>query len=198
MIRKTLIPDALTRRTIFFLLVLVAASLACALPSVSRPTAIPAPTLVQATTADAEALQQQLATASSQFEKTGDLSIILTEQQLTSFLVDALSQQQDFQVVDPQVLLQDGELQVSGKTVFGKLTVPSQINLRPSVADGLLKLEVSSANFGKIPVPEKFLTQFTDLVNKNLNENLTVEGRQVQIEKVEIAAGKLTVTGKAR
>jgi uncharacterized protein YpmS len=196
--REMWIPDALFRRPVFLFLILLAASLACSLPAGSSPTATPVPTLIPATTADAKLFQQQLATASAQFDKTGDLSITLTEQQLTSVLVDALSQQQDVQVVDAQVLLQKGELQVSGKTVLGNITVPVQISLLPTVTDGLLKLEVSSASFGKIPVPDKFLTQFTDLVNKNLNENMTVDGRQVQIRKVDIAEGKLTVTGKAR
>lgn len=188
----------MTRRVIFLLFVLLAASLACALPVASRPSPTPAPTPVPASTADAEQLQQELATASSQFSETGNLSITLTEQQLTTYLVEALSQQSDVQIVEPQVFLQNGEIQISGKTVLGKLTVPVQIIFRASTESGLLKLEVASASFGKIPVPKKFLTQITELVNQNLNENLTVEGRQVEIDNIEIAAGKMTVTGKAR
>jgi uncharacterized protein YpmS len=186
----------MTRRVIFLLLVLLASSLACTLPAAFRPT--PTSTPVPVSTADPEELQQELATAASQFSETGNLSITLTEQQLTAYLVEALAQQSDLQVIEPQVILQEGEIQISGKTVFGKLNVPVQIIFRPVAESGQLKLEVVSANFGKIPVPEKFLTQITDLVNQNLNENLTVDGRQVEIDSVEIATGKMTVTGKAR
>lgn len=188
---------AMTRRILLLLLVLIAASLACALPG-AAPTPTSVPTPVPATTQDAEQFQQQLATASSQFAETGNLSITFTEQQLTSYLVEALAQQPDLKVIDPQILLQDGQLQILGKTLIGKLTLGFQINFQPKVEDGKLKLDVASARVGKVPIPDKLLAQITDLVNQNLNENLTVEGRQVQIETVDIAAGKLTVTGKAR
>ena len=183
----------------FLFLLLLGASLACALPGkLSSPTSTPIPTFAPATTEDIQELQQQLATASTQFAETGKLEITLTEQQLDGLLAGALSEQPDLQITEAQISLQNGQIQFLGKTALGKLTVPVQITFQPTVADGLLKVEVVSANFGEIPIPDKFLAQLSELVNNNLNENLTVEGRQILIQSVEISDGRLTVTGKAR
>ncbi len=181
------------------MLVLLLASLACTLPAAaSRPTVTPVPSPVPASTQDSKELQQQIATASAKFSETGELSLTLTEKQIDALLLEAISQQADLQVTDPQVFLQNGEITFTGKTVIAKLDVAVQIVFKPVVSDGLLTVEVVSANFGKIPVPDSFLKQITELVNKNLNEHITVDGRQIQIETVQVGDGKLTITGKAR
>jgi uncharacterized protein YpmS len=184
----------MTRRVFILMFVLLLSVLACAQPMQKTETP---PTRVPPSTEDALALQAEVATASANFAETGNLSISLTEQQMTGFLIEGLSSQPDVMLTEPQVTLQDGQIQLSGKILFGKINVPVAIVLTPAIQNNALIVSVTSANFGIIPIPEKLLTQVTDLINKNLNQTLTMDGRQINVEKVEIANGIMKIIGKA-
>ena len=185
----------MTRRIFILLIVLVFSALACAQPM--QPTE-PPPTRVPPSTQDAEALKVEVATASAKFAQTGQLSITFTEQQLTAFLIEGLSTQTDFTLTEPQVILQDGQIKLSGKILLGESSIDITMVLVPTVQDGKVTLSVASANFGILPIPEKLLTQITDTINQKLMESITFRGRKLVIEKVEIANGALTILGKSR
>lgn len=185
----------MTRHLFALLLMLVLSALACALPLQATETP---PTRVPPSTQDVEELKEEVATASARFAESGELSITVTEQQLTAFLLEGLASQPDITMTEPQVILQNGQIQLSGKMMFGKVNVPVQIVLAASVQNGALVVGVVSANFGIIPIPEKLLTQITDMINKNLTQSITMEGRQLDVEQVEIADGTMKITGKGR
>lgn len=189
------------RKTLLiFLSILFVTSLACSLPSriAQTPTAVPTPTPVPVSPADAHAFQDQLATASAQFAETGTLSLTFNEQQLTAFIADALAKQTDVPVSDPQIKLADNQMYITGKATIGGLSGTVNLVVKPYVDAGLVKATVVSADFGNFPVPQTFLTQITDTINSNLNDFITVQGRQIEINSIEISNGTMTVTGKAR
>jgi hypothetical protein len=59
-------------------------------------------------------------------------------------------------------------------------------------------VNILSANFGSLPLPESALQQISTTMNDNLTQFISVEGRSIEVETVEIADGLLTLTGKAR
>jgi uncharacterized protein YpmS len=190
------------KRLLAFLIILVVASLACSLPgkqAKDTPTPVPTATRApEASTADAQEFQSQISTASAQFSETGTLSLTFSEQQITTFLTDILAKQTDVPISDPQITLDNDQMTISGKATVGGLSSQATIVVKPYVESGVLKANVVSANFGKLPIPQGLLTQLTDSINSNLNEFITVQGRQVEIESIQISGGKMTVTGKAR
>lgn len=190
------------KRLLALLTILVAASLACSLPSKlakSTPTPVPTATRApEASTADAQEFQSQIATASAQFSETGTLSLTFSEQQITAFLTDILAQQKDVPISDPQITLDNGQMSITGKAMVGGLSGQATIVVEPYVDAGLLKAKVVSAKFGQMPIPQGLLTQLKDTINSNLNEFITVQGRQVEVDTIQISGGKMTVTGKAR
>ena len=163
-----------------------------------QATETPSATRVPPSTQDVEELKEEVATASARLAESGDLSITFTEQQLTAFLIEGLASQPDITLTEPQVILQDGQIQLSGKMLFGKANIDVQMVLAPAVQNGDLVVNLVSANFGLIPVPEKLLTQLTDMINKNLTQSITMEGRQLEVEQVEITNGTMKITGKGR
>ena len=174
-------------------LILLLAGLACSLPA--RGDSTPEPTLIP--TLDPQVLKDQLATAAAGFRDSGQISVSFTEQQMTSLVAQALTQQPDLPVTEPQVSLQNGQMTVNGKVALGRITTPVVIVFEPSVLDGRLHVTVKSANFGSLELPANTLEQISASMNENLTEFISVEGRAIQIENVTIADGLLTVTGKA-
>ena len=191
----------MTRRVAFLISLMLLAAMACSFPTtLAKPSATPEPTAtrVPPSTQDANQLQQEIATASANLAATGILKITLTEQQLTGFVMDGLAKQTDIPLTEPQIVLQNDQIRLSGKTVFASLTVPALLVLKPYVENGLLKVSVVSATFGSIPIPEKSLTQITTLINSNLNQSITIEGKQINIETIQISDGTMTISGKSR
>jgi len=185
----------MNRRLLFLLLTLVLSALACSQPfNAPEPT----PTRMPPSTQDAEQFKIEMATAAARLAESGELSMTITEQQLTAALIDALAAQPDLQLTQPLVLLQDGQILLSGIVLFGKTEVPVQISLTLAIQDGILSVTVTSANFGILPVPETLLANLTKMINENLNEMIMVEGRNIQVQQIEIADGKMKITGKSR
>jgi len=189
----------MTRGVAILFSLLLLAALACSVPSsVAAPTEIPTPTRVPPSTQDAVQLEQEVATASANLAASGELKVTLTEQQLTGFVLDGLAKQPDIPLTEPQILLQNDEIQLSGITMLGKLTVPALLILKPYAENGLLKVSVISAKYGKIPIPEKSLAQITSMINNNLNEYFVFNGKQISIETIQVSNGSMTITGKSR
>jgi uncharacterized protein YpmS len=175
--------------------VLVLAGLACSLPSRSvEPTNTPVPTA----TVDPKALEDQLATASARFNSTGDLSITVTQEQLTAVVAQKLSEQTDIKITDPLVQLQENQVILSGKVTVGLLTPLAKIVFEPYVENGIPKVKAVSANFGSIPVPDQLLNQITDSINQNLSQYVEANGKSIEIESIQISDGQMTLTGKER
>ena len=191
----------MTRTAAILFSLLLLSALACSLPSaVAKPTTVPTATStrVPPSTQDVDQLQKEVATASANLAAHGDLKITVTEQQLTAFVLDGLAKNPDIPLTEPQIELQNGQILLSGKTTVAMLTVPAQLVLKPFAENGILKVSVISAKFGSVPIPENSLTQITNMINSNLNESFVVDGKQINIESIQVSEGKMTITGKSR
>jgi len=184
------------RRILALLTILVLASLACSLGP--KANVVPTPTRVPPSSQDVAQLQQEVATASANLATSGKLNVAFTEQQLTALIMDGLAKQPDVPLTEPQITLRDGQMTLSGKTIFAGLTVPAELILKPYAESGNLKVTIVTAKFGGIPVPEKTLTQLTDTINSNLKDSISVEGKQIDIQTIVVSEGKLIITGTAR
>jgi uncharacterized protein YpmS len=180
---------------IVFTILLILAGLACSLPGRAASTPTPVPTLIP--TVDPQALADQLATASAEFDKTGLVNLTFSEQQITTFVAQALAKQPDIPFSEPQVSLQNGQITLNAKVVVGKISGKGTLVFEPLVEDGKMNISVLSAKFGAIPFPSSALEQITRTINQNISDYITVEGRSVQIESITIENGTMTVTGKA-
>jgi uncharacterized protein YpmS len=177
-------------------LILFMSGLACSLPSrlANRITELPTST----PTVNPLGLEEQLATAAADFQETGQISITITEQQLTSFIDEKLAQQTDIPLSEPQVSLQNGKIILEGKVTIGFVSAQTRLVFAPTVVDGKIEVEIVSADFGSIPIPESTLEQITQIVNQNIVEYISADGSDIQIDTIVIADGTITITGKAR
>lgn len=181
------------KRISFLLLVLFLSSVACGLPTRDLP---PTPTAIPVDPAQAQALEDQLATAAAELEAGNLVTLTFTDSQLTSYFAKQLGQQSEFSFVDPQVRLTGGNIEMGGKITIEKLSAQATLVFSTYVAEGRLRVELLDAKLGALPVPDRFLNQINDTMNANMDEMTSADGRKLDIQSVTVGEGVMTIVGQ--
>jgi hypothetical protein len=187
-----------------FLLILVLTSLACTI-FVGGPDYSSLPPIPVSGEA-AESIKEELRRAIEAGAQTGIITVNLTEPQITSYLAARLQtdpslQQSDKKplIIDPQVYLRDGQMQIYGKTQQGMLTANIGIVVNMGVdANGQPQIDVVSADFGPFPAPEGIKDAITAMVREAYTGSLGPVATGLRIETITIANGVMTVTGRIK
>jgi hypothetical protein len=126
----------------------------------------------------------------------GEVSVTLTEEQLTSFAALKIAEQPDAPVQDVQVFLRDGKIQLYGTAQAGSLSTTALVVLKPTVtSEGLLDLEVEEADFGPLPVPDALLETVSTALDEALTGQVGSQATGFKITSALIADGQMTLTG---
>jgi hypothetical protein len=193
-----------TRGFSLFLLSLVLTSLACTI-FVGGPDYSSLPPIPVSAEA-AESIKEELRRAIESGAQTGVITVNLTEPQITSYLAarmqtDPSLQQSDKQplIVNPQVYLRDGQMQIYGKTQQGIFAANIGIVVTVGVdANGEPQIEVTSADFGPFPAPEGLKDAITAMVREAYTGSLGPVATGLRIESISTANGIMTITGRIR
>lgn len=187
----------------FFLLTLLLTSLACNM-NVGGPDYSALPT-VPVSTEYAQSIQQEVQRAFEEAAQTGTITLNLTEAQLTSYLADKLQTDPRLQrngqplITEPQVYLQNGQMQIYGRSQQGMFTANIGIVVDVSVdANGQPKIDIASADFGPLPAPEGLRDAVEAMVREAYVGSLGPIATGLRIETINIANGVMTVSGRVR
>ncbi len=171
---------------------LVAASLACAV-TVQGPTppGSPIPVSTEAAGQLAELWKTAVANPAN-----GQVSVVVNETQLTSYLAYKLAQGKDTFLSNPQVYLRNNRIEIYGTAKAGDVSTTASVSLSVTVnSKGGLELQVASANFGPAPVPPDMLARLSFLINDGLTGTLSQMAIGVKITSVVILDGQMTIAG---
>jgi uncharacterized protein YpmS len=172
---------------------LVAASLACNLPQQNSPTPIPI------SPASAEELEQNIQQAAEDFEKTGQVEISITELQLTSYIAKQIQAQGDNTFSNPQVKLQDGQIQVEGDVQQNGIALPLKANVAVAAnQNGTLDYDFVSASIGPFPLPENIINQISAYIGSSIDQNISTLTGNIFIEEILINDGVMFLKGRTR
>ena len=142
-------------------------------------------------------LQDQIKSAVENSAQTGQITIFITETQLTSFLADKFSSQENPIITLPQAYLQNGQIQIYGTVIKGYLKASVSIILTASInSEGKLQLELTSADFGPFPVPESLKEAITSLVTEAYTGALGPVATGFRLEGIIIANGAMMIIGR--
>ena len=172
---------------------LVFSSLACALPfRGAQPTQAP----IVVSTESAGEMEKQIDEAANEFKQTGKIELQFTETQITSYIDEQLKSQPDQIFTNPQIFLQNGEIQLTGDIHQSNLTLPLKAGLKLQ-ADGTggVDYELTSATIGPLPLPTSLVDVLTSQIEKALGSNFTGQIPNLYIEEISIADGVMTVRG---
>jgi hypothetical protein len=193
-----------TRGFSLFLLSLVLTTLACTI-FVGGPDYSSLPPIPVSAEA-AESIKEELRRAIEAAAQTGVITVNLTEPQITSYLAarmqtDPSLQQSDKKplIVDPQVYLRDGQMQIYGKTQQGIFAANIGIVVTVGVdANGEPLIEVTSADFGPFPAPEGLKDAITAMVREAYTGSLGPVATGLRIVSISTANGVMTIAGRLR
>jgi hypothetical protein len=144
-------------------------------------------------------LQLLVETSVAESTASGQVTIQITESQLTSYLYYKLLEQPDPIITNPQVLLRDGQMQVFGTATQGNFQVTTRIIFSAGVNEqGEMKVELISADFGPLPVPDGLM----ELVNSTFEEAFTGAfgpvATGIRLLSISISDGLMVLTGEIR
>lgn len=150
--------------------------------------------------ADAAAqLQEQIQQAQEIALQTGVLTLQISEIQLTSLLASRLQNDPNSALQDPQVFLRDGQIRIYGKAHKGYFTANVAIIMSASVDEqNRPKIEIVSADFGPIPVPEGLRETIQSIVQEAYTGAVGPVATGLRLESIYIADGFMTLSGRVK
>jgi len=187
-----------------FLTVLLLASLACTI-FVGGPDASDLPAIPVSKEAE-QSLKDEMKKAFEAGVESGNVTLNITETQITSYLAyrlqtDTNLQQTDSQpiITDPQVYLRDGQMKIYGKTQQGMFAANIGIIINVGIDEaGQPKIEITSADFGPFPAPDGLKDALTAMIKEAYTGAIGPAATGLRIETITIANGVMTIIGRIK
>ncbi len=156
-------------------------------------------TPIAVSTEDAGIVEKHFVEAATSAASTGELTLNITESQITSIVAQKLSEQEDQVVTEPQVYLRDGQIQIYGKATQNNFQVNVRIVLTATVDEnGKPKITVVSADLGPIPAPESMNKAISKMVDEAFTGALGPAATGFRLKSITIADGTMTLTGRVK
>jgi hypothetical protein len=186
--------DIRSRKVWMTTLALVVASMACSFGG-AKATPTPQPTRIPVSTEAAGELENVWATAVAGADD-GEVSVVVTEEQLTSSMAINFAKNPDSPIKDPQVLLRDGKMTLTANASVQGVKSPVDIIMSAAPdADGVLKVTIEEAKLGVLPMPAALRDSASATLNELLSGQFGPQATGVKISAVTIADGQMVLTG---
>ncbi|MEZ0395886.1 MAG: hypothetical protein ABWK53_05600 [Anaerolineales bacterium] len=175
---------------------LAAAILACTI-DVGGP-AYPSETIPVSTQAVGE-MRTAIQTAVAAATESGQLTIIISETQLTSYLTYKFESQANPIFRNPQVYLRNNQIQIYGTARSGYLQATARVVMAPAIDEnGKLYLELVSADFGPLPIPEGLREAVTAVISEAYTGALGPVATGFRLQTIIVAEGYMLLIGTIR
>ncbi len=184
------------KKILITLIALAFATLACSI-FVGGPNypATPIPVSTQAAQSLKNQVQQSVATGTA----SGTVTLHITEEQLTSYLAVYLQSHPNLPITDPQVQLQNGQMELLGKVQQGMFSANVMLTLAVGVdQNGQPKITITQEDFGPLPAPQGLNNAISAFVAQALTGSLGPAATGFRLESISIVDGVMTVTGRVK
>lgn len=180
-------------KKLMVILLLAAATLAC---NLTRAVTAPMPTVPVSTEA-VENLENAVEEAFQGAQTSGTIELEITESQLTSLVAFELEERGAGYITNPQIFLQNGQVQMTAKVVRQGLSTSVRAVLKVQIDPiGRPVFDVISANIGPLPLPGDLITEIEERINQAFQQQLDSLAPDLVIENIAIANGVMTITGR--
>lgn len=184
-------------KILFVSILLLSVSLACNFQGLTRQE--PRDTIPVSTEAVKE-LQEKFGDALDKLNQaSADVTITIDETELTSLVTFEVQKIQEPKIMEPQVYLRDGLIQIYAKLDQDNVNTPIQLMITTTAdEEGYPQYEITSAKMGIIPFPGPILSQLKAMIDSVLSERMRSQTNQVFIRDVEISNGLMIIRGETR
>ena len=154
---------------------------------------------VPVTTEAAQSLEETVEGVFDNPQLEDEITLVITEDQLTSIVAFKIEERAGDIVTNPQVYLRDGQIQLNGHLNTQGVSAPAQIKVEVSVdVLGRPDLNVISATVGPFPIPADLVSEVDGFLNEAFQEQIESMAPNLHIESIFIADGTMTITGRTR
>ncbi len=130
---------------------------------------------------------------------TGEVRLVITEQQLTSFLSERFERDEDPILRRPQVFLREGEIRIYGTASAGVFEAGALLSVQPIVSSGGdVEFEITTAEFGPVPAPGALTLVLSELLTEAFTGTLGSMATGIRITSLAIAEGQVAIIGSPR
>ena len=130
---------------------------------------------------------------------TGEITLVITEQQLTSFLSERIESDEEPILRRPQIFLRDGEIRIYGTASAGVFEAGALLSIQPIVSSGGdVEFDITTAEFGPVPAPGALTTVLSELLTEALTGTLGSMATGIRITSFVIADGQIAIVGSPR
>lgn len=158
-----------------------------------RPSQAP----IEVSPEESEALTSKWETALSL--QTGEVKLVITEQQLTSFLAARIAEADRPLIDQPQVYLRDGSIQIYGVAELGPIQAGALLAVQPVLdSQGAVSFDVTAAELGPLPAPKALVSGLSKLLTEAFTGKLGPLATGVRITSLAIADGQVAIIGSLR
>lgn len=129
--------------------------------------------------------------------KNGTVAFTLSEEQLTSFVATRLSAEHSSLFINPQIVLQNGQIKVYGQIKKSYFIANVRVVMQATIDNnGQPKLTIVSADFGPLPAPPGLLDSLSSIINEAFTGSVGPYASGFRIQSIDISNSKITITGK--
>jgi hypothetical protein len=144
-------------------------------------------------------LQSAMQTAVAAGAESGQVTLVISEPQLTSYLAAKLQTQAQPLFTNPQVYLRDGQILIYGTAQQGYFQATIEIIVTAGVdAQGQLKIELTSADFGPLTVPAGLKEAITAAIQEAYTGVIGPAAIGFRLESIAVAGGIMTIVGRTK
>jgi len=128
-----------------------------------------------------------------------EISLAITEQQLTSFLTERFESDEEPILRNPQVFLRDGEIRIYGTASAGVFEAGALLSIQPKISsDGDVEFDIKTAEFGPVPAPSAMTSVLSELLTEAFTGTLGSMATGIRITSFVIADGQIAIVGSPR
>ena len=144
-------------------------------------------------------LQSDMQTAVAAGADSGQVTLVITESQLTSYLAAQLQTQAQPLLKDPQVYLRNGQIQIYGTATQGYFQANILIVVTAGVdPQGQVLIDISTADFGPMPVPAGLKDTVTAAIQEAYTGAIGPAAIGFRLESITVANGTMTIVGRTK
>jgi multidrug efflux pump subunit AcrA (membrane-fusion protein) len=122
-------------------------------------------------------------------DQEGRFTLVVTEGELTSYMSLSMSES----IIDPQILLADGQIYLYG-TIVSPVEAPVSAVATIEVDRGEAHIAIQSVSVDGFPIPQTFMEAFAEQLDGFISATQNQEN--VEITSVEIEEGAIVISGQ--
>jgi hypothetical protein len=130
---------------------------------------------------------------------SGKIIVLLDEVQLTTFLAKRLESSEKPLLLEPMVYLRQNSIQIFGVYANGPFLANVLLAITPIInEEGEISFELSTAEFGPIPVPEALKDTISAILTESFTGTFGPLATGIRITTLAIDNGEIAIVGELR